>query len=244
METTERKQEEENELPGIGNKTFTLVLKKEYFKPIHNMSEHYNVGPMGPQGPQGYQGAQGFPGVDSLDQLIDQLRRSEKFKKLIEDLSSQGSVNIQYVNKEVHKETGLGIKAINQILQDMKKEGIDIDQVSDGWHTFKELYDFRLAYTALALNSLYAKEIHGPSGGNFSQIHKSWKHHDGEWCFGEEKKWFIVVAVLDGKPISNHYKAEHWGLFKIPEVEKSVVPYDGHDAYDVLKRIFEYIDGL
>lgn len=66
-------------------------------------------------------------------------------------------------------------------------------------------------------------------------VHKSWKHHDGEDCFGGG--WFIVSAMLPTGLISNHYRAEHWDLFKIPEVEKALFEFDGHTPQDVLKRL-------
>ena len=37
--------------------------------------------------------------------------------------------------------------------------------------------------------------------------------------------------------ISNHYKAEDWDLFKIPEVEKALHEFDGHTSEDVLNRL-------
>ena len=66
-------------------------------------------------------------------------------------------------------------------------------------------------------------------------VHKSWKHHDGELCFGGG--WFIVSAMLPTGLISNHYKAEDWDLFKIPEVEKALYEFDGHTSEDVLNRL-------
>lgn len=66
-------------------------------------------------------------------------------------------------------------------------------------------------------------------------VHKSWRHHDGELCFGGG--WFIVVAVLPTGQISNHYEAKYWDLFKIPETEKALFSFDGHTSTDVLERL-------
>ena len=38
------------------------------------------------------------------------------------------------------------IDKINQIILDSKADGKDVSQVSDGWHTFSDLYDIPLAY--------------------------------------------------------------------------------------------------
>ena len=37
--------------------------------------------------------------------------------------------------------------------------------------------------------------------------------------------------------ISNHYQAEDWDLFKVPEVEKALYEFDGHTSQDVLHRL-------
>ena len=100
---------------------------------------------------------------------------------------------------------------------------------SDGFHTYNELYEFRKVYNAALFNEWGKYDI--PS----YDVHKSWKHNDGELCFGGG--WFIVVAVLPTGQISNHYKGEDWDLFKIPEVEKAKYTFDGHTSSDVLKRL-------
>ena len=98
---------------------------------------------------------------------------------------------------------------------------------SDGYHTFKELYDFRMMYNAALFNEWTLQ--------NKYEVHKSWKHNDGELCLGGG--WFIVVAMLPTGQISNHYSAEHWDLFKILETETALFPFDGHTSQDVLSRL-------
>lgn len=103
----------------------------------------------------------------------------------------------------------------------------DMGEVSDGYHTFNELYDFRKMYNAALFNS-WAKQ-------GLYDVHKSIRHSDGTECFGGG--WFIVMAVLPGGQISNHYKMEDWDLFQIPEAEIVKYPFDGHNAQDVLDRL-------
>ena len=120
-------------------------------------------------------------------------------------------------------------------------EVVDIGELSDGYHTYKELYEFRKVYNAALFNE-WAENLE--TSCDFGQalfnvpkynVHKSWKHHDGELCFGGG--WFIVSAMLPTGLISNHYKAEDWDLFKIPEVEKALHEFDGHTSEDVLNRL-------
>lgn len=103
----------------------------------------------------------------------------------------------------------------------------ETDKVSDGYHSFEELYEFRKVYNAVLFNE-WAEQ-----GKYF--VHKSKKHYDGELCFGGE--WFIVVALLPFGQISNHYHIKDFGLFKIPETEKCLFEFDGHTSNDVLQRL-------
>ena len=103
----------------------------------------------------------------------------------------------------------------------------DVGETSDGYHTFNELYEFRKMYNAALFNEWSLAEKY--------DVHKSTKHHDGEDCFGGG--WFIVVAVLPEGQISNHYKIGDWDLFTIPDHEKALFEYDGHDGADVLHRL-------
>lgn len=107
---------------------------------------------------------------------------------------------------------------------------IAIDEnTSDGYHTFKELYEFRKAYNVALFNEW------GKSDIAKYNVHKSWKHYNGELCFGGG--WFIVVAVLPTGQISNHYEAKDWDLFKIPESEEALFEFDGHTGKDVIERL-------
>lgn len=114
----------------------------------------------------------------------------------------------------------------------------DKEQFSDGYHTFEELYNFRKIYNATLFNEWagdynYAKGINNVA----YDVHKSWRHNDGELCFGGG--WFIVVAVLPTGQISNHYEAKDWDLFRIPETPTAKYEWDGHETKDVLKRLME-----
>ena len=111
-----------------------------------------------------------------------------------------------------------------------KQEPVIDGNTSDGYHTFNELYEFRKAYNAALFNEWAAC-------GKCS-VHKSWRHHDGELCFGGG--WFIVVAVLPQGQISNHYEANDWDLFAVPETERALFEFDGHTGSDVVARLKSY----
>jgi hypothetical protein len=110
-------------------------------------------------------------------------------------------------------------------------EDDDTDNISDGYHTFGELYRYRMLYNAMAFNLLHEKGI---------KVEKSIRHSDGEICFGGG--WFIVVADLPGiGQVSNHYENINWELFKVPAVYKPTIIYDGHTPNDVADRIDAFL---
>lgn len=106
------------------------------------------------------------------------------------------------------------------------------ENTSDGYHTFKELYEFRKVYN-IALFNTWASG-HKEGFGVKYDVHKSKKHSDGEDCFGSG--WFIVIAELPTGKISNHYELADWDLFNIPEKEKGN-EFDGHTPQDVINRL-------
>lgn len=108
-----------------------------------------------------------------------------------------------------------------------KIQKANIEDFSDGYHTFKELYEFRKVYNASLFNE-FAKQ------GKY-EVHKSKKHFDGEECFGGG--WFIVVAILPDGQVSNHYEMKDWDLFNCEEAEKAKYEFDGHTPQDVLERL-------
>lgn len=63
-----------------------------------------------------------------------------------------------------------------KLLQRLKNLFLPEGQISDGFHTFDELYHYRMLYNAAFFNSLEGKY----------EVHKSYRHADGELCFGGE----------------------------------------------------------
>lgn len=104
------------------------------------------------------------------------------------------------------------------------KEQVAAGEASDGHHTHRELYEYRMLYNAHAAHGWLAAGI---------PVVKSWTHSDGEPCFGGG--WFIVAVTLPSGQVSNHYRAEHWGLFNIPEAAPP--GYDGHTPEDAARRL-------
>ena len=116
---------------------------------------------------------------------------------------------------------------MRSIIDSLQQEQKDMGEVSDGYHTFNELYYYRMLYNAAFFN-LLPKEW----------VHKSKKHHTGEECFGGG--WFIVMANLPTGQISNHYELKDWDLFKVP-VKEFADEWDGHTPQEAADRLHKYL---
>jgi hypothetical protein len=103
----------------------------------------------------------------------------------------------------------------------------DTSQISDGYHTFAELYEHRHALTLALMKAM-------PRHFWFSR-----RHADGELCFGDGE-WFIVGAELpDSGKITYHLPMRLWRLAEMTgatELDRGH-PWDGHTAADVVNRL-------
>lgn len=97
----------------------------------------------------------------------------------------------------------------------------DVKKMSDGYHTFADLYEQRLILSAaLAKNNPHAW--------------KSKRHEDGSVPFGGG--WFIMGFDTDEGCYTYHYELKDWGLFQCKELEKGK-PWDGHTSKDVRRLL-------
>lgn len=130
-------------------------------------------------------------------------------------------------NKEI-------VQSLNNLIKDLDLNHIiNANDISDSYHTFGELYEYRKTYNALLFNEWYKQGLY--------DVQKSKRHHDGKLCFGDGK-WFIVTAILPSDQISNHYPIEDWDIFQVEENEISKHEYDGHTPNDVLSRMIDLLN--
>jgi hypothetical protein len=120
------------------------------------------------------------------------------------------------------------INSIETIHQAIKTHAIDTNLISDGYHTFGELYEHRIVlFIALAKELLKRKAKKIP-------VWKSRQHDDGaEWA-----GWFIVgIGEAEGAQMTYHLPTSKWDECAfIPERERAP-KWDGHTPSDVLERL-------
>lgn len=96
-------------------------------------------------------------------------------------------------------------------------------EVSDGYHTFDELYHHRMALTAALCKLMPDKAW------------RSLKHaENGDPMF---EGFFVVGIDLPEGQISYHYKLEEWPLFDHVNTLENAPVWDGHTPADVVGRL-------
>lgn len=101
------------------------------------------------------------------------------------------------------------------------KEGIG--ELSDGYHTFNGLYYQRMMLFA-ALVNVYK-----------DRAWKSWRHEDGEPCFGKDNYFIVGINTPEGS-YTYHYHGEYWDLFNCKELPVAR-HWDGHTEKDVTRLL-------
>lgn len=97
---------------------------------------------------------------------------------------------------------------------------------SDGYHTFDELYYYRLLYNANLVNTIIYNNSRVSADFRLPiNICKSYKHSDGKLCFGGG--WFVVVMETPFGQITNHYENKYYDMFCCPSVDVAPL-WDGH----------------
>lgn len=130
------------------------------------------------------------------------------------------------------RETVMGMSGYGMLMHDGVSITGNLEKVKhamnfDGYHTFDELYQYRMAYNALLFNEWYKQ-------GKYN-VHWSRKHSDGELCFGGG--WFVVVAETPDGQITNHYELKDLQWFAAIEEREMAVEWDGHTPQQAFERM-------
>lgn len=110
---------------------------------------------------------------------------------------------------------------INKIIKESEeKGGLNTDEISDGAHTFEDLYKHRIYLFAVICNQ------------NKDKAWKAKKHIDGSMYEG----YFIAGINTDKGEATYHCSMDFWNLFNVKELPHSP-EYDGYTPDDVLERL-------
>ena len=115
-------------------------------------------------------------------------------------------------------------KINNEIKEYKNRTKNSADDISDGYHTFGDLYKHRTYLLALAM-------IHLPYAW------KARKHEDGTMFDG----MFVVGFPTPNGMVTYHCDNEYWNDFKVPEIPHAP-HFDGYSDADVLDREKAFLD--
>ena len=125
------------------------------------------------------------------------------------------AAEIERLNKSI---TDLSSKVVREYI---KIPETGIGWLSDGYHTFNELYHHRAVLFSVICNTFPEKAW------------KSKKHHEGDMFEG----MFIVGIETPNGQATYHYDIEpYWDMFKVKELDTAPW-WDGHSANDAIARI-------
>lgn len=116
---------------------------------------------------------------------------------------------------------------INGLIKD--NPNVDANQISDGYHTFGELYDHRCTLFVVLAQRLKTE-------GKY--VWRSQVNSDGSKWDG----WFLLgVGLEEGHQISYHLPIEkYWELTDFAVTLENAPKFDGHTPDDVLNRLLSY----
>ena len=104
---------------------------------------------------------------------------------------------------------------------DYKISKVDsIQKMSDGYHTFEELYHHRMMLFSVICNTYRDKAW------------KSWKHNDNTMY----DDYFIVGIDTEEGQYTYHYHKDNWDMFNVKELEYAP-EWDGHKPSDITRLL-------
>ena len=113
------------------------------------------------------------------------------------------------------------IEEINKELVELRDSGISRKEVSDGYHTFDELYYHRMMLFAIICNQ------------NPDIAWKAKEHHDGTMF--DEDSFICGIETPEGS-YTYHYKLEFWDMYQVKELEFAP-EWDGHKPSDITRLL-------
>lgn len=123
----------------------------------------------------------------------------------------------------------------------MVMEVYSLADVSDGYHTFAELYDHRITlFIALArLSDATQRAMNWQQVGEAPYNRRVWRsknHSDGEPAFGGG--WFVLgINKEAGNQVTYHLPLSRWDDTNFAETLEQAPEWDEHTSADVLKRL-------
>lgn len=156
--------------------------------------------------------------IEQLEQLLGS--KSETVRSLRTD-------EIEDILYLLQSEISLSnYKDMNELLRTLEVENrIEFDKISDGYHTFEELYFHRMILFSIICKTFKKKAW------------RSEKHHDNTMF----DNYFIVGVSTPNGQYSYHYHMQYWDHFDGVKVLEKAPEWDGHTPNNI-DRLVSLID--
>lgn len=148
------------------------------------------------------------------------------FQDSLDELKRKDTKDIEDNNNSI------SIQEINELLQNIKKEGKSIKDISDGYHTFDELYEHRHRLYIMLCAVLSSID-------NGSCVWRSKSHSDGSMF---DDMFIMGINKDKDHQITYHLPMEKWDYTHYAETLEKAPEFDGHTPDDVLERLFKFLD--
>lgn len=110
------------------------------------------------------------------------------------------------------------------LLDEAKSMGIEPGEISDGYHTFNELYEHRIELWITICGLVQYTDY----------VWRSKLHSDGS----EFEGWFILgIQETPGQQMTYHLPLSKWDRCSFANTFDKAPDFDGHTSADVLKRL-------
>lgn len=123
------------------------------------------------------------------------------------------------------------VESINETIKVVK---LDTNLISDGYHTFGELYEHRIRLfiqLCKMTKALSLLDVTNKVKGIYPSV----------WAYveNESEQWFLLgIWKEDGKQITYHLPARFWNeVCEFAEILKDKPQWDGHSSSDILERL-------
>lgn len=121
------------------------------------------------------------------------------------------------VNPTIISDAEAVIYEIENILEKFPEK---IGEISDGYHTFNELYYHRMILFSIICNTFKDKSW------------KSLQHNDGAMY----DDYFIVGITTEEGDYTYHYEQKYWDMFNVKVIDKAPI-WDGHKPSDITRLL-------
>lgn len=182
-----------------------------------------------------------FKGVSKLIQTLTDKEKKDgfklelipldKLKEIILENQNDNPRNVYFQNEMIsilnfyNDFVSDKVEMINNLIKEYKNDGsFNTKRISDGHHTFDELYHHRIVLFCTLCNL-------------FPEISwKSKKHFDEKNDPMFDNSFIAGINTPEGVA-TYHIKLKYWDMFDVPELEHAP-KYENYDSDDVIERIY------